>query len=132
MAATAAPSAASVASVAGARLLASAGAGHPQELQARQFGWRQAVADRTGASMRLGWHLAVKCVAALVPPLRRHHTSRLGPLLAPRVAEDRLLAEDDLLAEDHRLASADDLLARNVDQLLILLLLRKSFKSCMV
>ena len=65
----------------------------------------------------------MKCVAALVPPLRRHHTSRLGPLLAPRVAEDRLLAEDDLLAEVRsslRVASADDLLARNVDHLLVL------------
>ena len=48
----------------------------------------------------MGWHLAVKCAATLVPRLRRHHASRVSPL-APRVAEAHLLAEHHLLADGH-------------------------------
>ena len=112
MAVTAAPSAASAASLAAtaakssrrwARLLASVGAEHPQELQARIFGWRQAVADPTRVRIRLGWHLAVKCVATLAPRLRRHHAAKVAPL-APREKEAHLLAEDLLLADGHLLA----------------------------
>ena len=61
------------------------------------------MADPTGASVRLGWHLAVKCVAALVPRLRRHHAFGVAPL-APRVGKVSLLAEEHLLAEYHLLA----------------------------
>ena len=61
------------------------------------------MADPTGVRIRLGWHLAVKCVAALAPRLRRHHASRVAPL-APRAAEAYLLAEDHPLADGHMLA----------------------------
>ena len=60
------------------------------------------MADPIRVRIRLGWHLAVKCVATLAPRLRRHHASRVSPL-APRVAEAHLLAEDLLLADGHLL-----------------------------
>ena len=60
------------------------------------------MANLTRVPIRLGWHLAVKCVATLAPRLRKHHASKVSPL-APRVAEAHLLAEDLLLADGHLL-----------------------------
>ena len=64
-------------------------------------------------------------VAALTPRLRRHHTSRVGALLAPRPAQDpradgQVLAEDHSLPEDQVLV--DHLVARNENNIPVLLL----------
>ena len=68
------------------------------------------MADPTGVPIRLGWHLVVKCVAALVPGLWRHHTLRVDDLV-PQVAEDPQVAEGHL-AEDHLLARATNQILR--------------------